>query len=164
MKLNIVGGSAEKRNLCADFAHHVTNDICGSRLYKVLDLEIQLISGLADTYQNLGNCVHLDFEPRPREFEIELDAELLPRFMLTTLAHEIVHMKQLAKGQLKFFDNGIVRWIDAMYPKTRPGHKKYSRLPWEIEAIGLEETLFREWAESNKISDDWVLLDMFEHE
>jgi hypothetical protein len=55
-----------------------------------------------------------------------------------TLAHEMVHVKQLAKGTLKQV-NGITYWNGKRYRKNH----KYLEMPWEIEAFSKQELLFR---------------------
>ena len=55
-----------------------------------------------------------------------------------TLAHEMVHVKQLAKGTLKQV-NGVNYWNGRRYRKNH----KYLSLPWEIEAYSKQELLFR---------------------
>ena len=55
-----------------------------------------------------------------------------------TLAHEMVHVKQLAKGTLKQV-NGVSYWKGKRYRKNH----KYLNLPWEIEAFSKQELLFR---------------------
>jgi hypothetical protein len=55
-----------------------------------------------------------------------------------TLAHEMVHVKQLAKGTLKQV-NGVNYWNGRRYRKNH----KYLNLPWEIEAFSRQELLFR---------------------
>lgn len=55
-----------------------------------------------------------------------------------TLAHEMVHVKQLAKGTLKQID-GVNYWNGKRYRKNH----KYLSLPWEIEAFSKQELLFR---------------------
>ncbi len=55
-----------------------------------------------------------------------------------TLAHEMVHVKQLAKGTLKQI-NGVNYWNGKRYRKNH----KYLNLPWEIEAFSKQELLFR---------------------
>ena len=55
-----------------------------------------------------------------------------------TLAHEMVHVKQLAKGTLKQV-NGVNYWNGRRYRKNH----KYLNLPWEIEAFSKQELLFR---------------------
>jgi len=55
-----------------------------------------------------------------------------------TLAHEMVHVKQLAKGTLKCID-GVTYWKGKRYRKNH----KYLNQPWEIEAFSKQELLFR---------------------
>ena len=55
-----------------------------------------------------------------------------------TLAHEMVHVKQLAKGKLKS-KNGIRYWNGRAVSRK----VKYLNQPWEIEAFSKQELLFR---------------------
>jgi hypothetical protein len=55
-----------------------------------------------------------------------------------TLAHEMVHVKQLAKGLLKQKRSGHT-WLGKMYGKTTP----YLDMPWEIEAFSKQELILR---------------------
>ncbi len=55
-----------------------------------------------------------------------------------TLAHEMVHVKQIARGTLKSI-NGVNYWNG-----KRVHHKtKYLNKPWEIEAFSKQELIFR---------------------
>jgi hypothetical protein len=58
--------------------------------------------------------------------------------MGVTLAHEMIHVKQMAKGTLKQI-NGVNYWNGQRYRKNH----KYLYLPWEIEAFSKQELLFR---------------------
>lgn len=55
-----------------------------------------------------------------------------------TLAHEMVHVKQLAKGKLKTI-KGISYWNGKRYNNKT----KYLDQPWEIEAFSKQELIFR---------------------
>jgi len=55
-----------------------------------------------------------------------------------TLAHEMVHVKQLAKGMLKQKRSGHT-WLGKMYGKKTP----YLDMPWEIEAFSRQELILR---------------------
>jgi len=55
-----------------------------------------------------------------------------------TLAHEMVHVKQLAKGTLKQRRSGHT-WLGKMYSKKTP----YLQMPWEIEAFSKQELILR---------------------
>jgi len=55
-----------------------------------------------------------------------------------TLAHEMVHVKQLAKGILKQKRSGHT-WVGKMYGRNTP----YLDQPWEIEAFSKQELILR---------------------
>lgn len=59
--------------------------------------------------------------------------------MASTLAHEMVHVKQLAKGHMKFLPNEARIWKGKRYSKKT----KYLDMPWEIEAFSKQELLLR---------------------
>jgi hypothetical protein len=56
-----------------------------------------------------------------------------------TLAHELVHVKQLAKGQLKYGPRGTNIWAGKQYKKST----NYLDRPWEIEAFSRQELILR---------------------
>jgi hypothetical protein len=56
-----------------------------------------------------------------------------------TLAHELVHVKQMAKGILKSTKNGSQIWAGKTYSKRT----KYLDRPWEIEAFSKQELILR---------------------
>jgi hypothetical protein len=59
--------------------------------------------------------------------------------MGTTLAHEMVHVRQLAKGQMKFLPNQNRIWMGKRYSnKTH-----YLDQPWELDAFARQEIVFR---------------------
>jgi len=59
--------------------------------------------------------------------------------MGTTLAHEMVHVRQLAKGQMKFLPNQARIWMGKRY--GRKTH--YLDQPWELDAFARQEIVFR---------------------
>jgi hypothetical protein len=71
-----------------------------------------------------------------KELCVALDNKLSTAKLLTTLAHEMVHVKQFARGQVKteFTKRGHVRtfWMG------RPVKAEYLDRPWEIEAYDRE--------------------------
>lgn len=60
-----------------------------------------------------------------------------------TLAHEMVHVRQMAKGVLKTI-NGTHYWAGKRYTKRT----KYLDQPWEQDAFARQEILFRKAIES----------------
>lgn len=59
--------------------------------------------------------------------------------MATTLAHEMVHVKQIAKGQMKFLPGDAKIWKGKRYGKKT----KYLDMPWELDAFSKQEILLR---------------------
>jgi len=56
-----------------------------------------------------------------------------------TLAHEMVHVKQMAKGTMRYEKNGSIIWAGKKYSKK----VNYLDRPWEIEAYSKQEILLR---------------------
>ena len=81
---------------------------------------------------NYGYCCNLD----DGEFEIDIKRTLRLRDMLTTLAHELVHVKQYVYNEM---------------PESITEGDYWDR-PHEIEAHGRETGLFIRWAEENRLS------------
>jgi len=56
-----------------------------------------------------------------------------------TLAHEMVHVAQMAKGRLKTAENGRYIWCGKQYTNKT----KYLNMPWEVDAFSKQEIIFR---------------------
>lgn len=89
-------------------------------------------------------CVCEDDDNRPREFTITADADLSKRKLLMSLAHEMIHVKQYATGQLKYYLRGPARcqWLGK---PVNDDSIPYPDLPWEREAWTKEVDLYREF-------------------
>jgi len=163
MKIEIVGGTFEQQELCLDFADYALHSLCGPRLYRTLEVELTIAPDIG----HLGNAHTIDGERWPKYFEVEIEERLQKRPQLQVLAHELVHVKQYAKGHLRQLQRGGYSWLGAKYKHITPDReiwsKEYNRLPWEIEARGMEEVLFVEWCEDRGITDDWAFIDLYEH-
>jgi hypothetical protein len=80
-----------------------------------------------------------DCDHRPRDFEIEIHNRLDPKLYTETLLHELWHLYQHVKGDLK--DKHQKRlWKGIDHSET-----DYENQPWEKEAHGMEEKLYREY-------------------
>lgn len=79
----------------------------------------------------------------PRHFKINLNSRCGKKDMLSTLMHEMVHVKQYFRGELKIksFKTGGGYWTW----KGCPNFQKYDNQPWEKEAFAAEEGLFKEY-------------------
>jgi hypothetical protein len=58
--------------------------------------------------------------------------------MGSTIAHEMVHVKQIASGKLKTVNSKIM-WNGKRFKKSTP----YLYRPWEVEAFQKQELIFR---------------------
>jgi hypothetical protein len=97
-----------------------------------------------------GSSVWTDRNDRPREFDIIINSSLGKRTQLITLAHEMVHVKQHAVGELKsMLRKREERW-HGRYIKEDEMH--YFEKPWEVEAYGRELGLYQMYMQWKK---DW---------
>ena len=80
-----------------------------------------------------------------RKFIIEAHKTLGLRQLIMTLIHEMVHVKQFARNEMDDFPiNGRQRWKSGTVSKN----VSYYDMPWEKEAIRLQEKLTDElWRE-----------------
>jgi hypothetical protein len=112
------------------------NYLMGERLAKNLDIEIRL----EDQGKNEGVCHPVDADWRPRSFEIGMRPTMQRYKMLQCLAHEMVHVKQYARGELT--DQLITaKWQGKTFKLTN-SMEDYLNWPWEIEAYGRDRSLY----------------------
>lgn len=110
--------------------------IMGERLAKNLDIEI--------VFEDLGNlegvCNPVDTERRPRSFEIGMRPNMQRYKLLQCLAHEMVHVKQYARGELSS-ELITAKWQGKVY-KITSSFEDYLNWPWEVEAYGRDRSLY----------------------
>lgn len=88
------------------------------------------------TSDSVGYCYSLP----DNEIYIELDSR--DKEIYKTLAHEMVHAKQLICGDL-VDENGLTYWKGKLHKsKNTVTDEEYVNLPWEIEAHELEDALY----------------------
>ena len=124
---------AEIKFATAFFAQY----LMGNKLSDKLDIEIRFENQgkLAE-----GHCAPLDAERRPRSFEIGINPKLRRYKMIQCLAHEMVHVKQYAKGELS---NELItaKWQGKTFKLTN-SIEDYLNWPWEVEAYGRDRSLY----------------------
>jgi hypothetical protein len=102
------------------------------RLSQFLLIDVKIVRGLAKKEDILGDATWSDPDSRyPRDFEIRLDSSMSRLDMVETIAHEMTHIKQYAKGELKDYFRCLnrTRWKGKVYESL-----KYEERPWELEA------------------------------
>jgi hypothetical protein len=80
-----------------------------------------------------------------KEYEIEVDSSADLVNMLTTVAHEMVHVKQYARGEHAELARGVFRWKRKYYSMDTD----YEKMPWEKQAHKLEKRIWEEWSNIN---------------
>ena len=105
---------------------------------KTLDICVQLSNDMdhADGY-----CLAVD----NREFVIEIDSRLKGDDFITALTHEMVHVKQYARGETKDVNTFTKSWKGDEYISMYSTIDEYMALPWEAEAYQLQEVLCNEY-------------------
>lgn len=124
------------------YAHH----LMGPKLSSKISLTIRFQPGMKKTgvyaeCHALGKSIH------PRQFLINLDQHARRRPTLTTLAHEMTHVKQFALRELTYAGKDqVMRWRGETVRDDLP----YWDQPFEIEAHGREIGLYHMWTDSLK--------------
>ena len=143
--IRIVGGNASQRKYTESIIKYCLKKLT-PRISRDLDITVKF-KKLDGVY---GYCLsNEDFTTdRPRTFEIEIDRSLRLRRLLETVAHEMVHVKQYARGELY---QGVRIAKHRWKGKWVSNNIDYWDQPWEIEAHGREAGLFIRWAEENDL-------------
>ena len=115
-----------------------TSKLMSKRLADTLYINIEFDENLGYA----GLATWLDEPVRPKEFSIRINPKH-EEPILVTLAHELVHVKQYAKGMLRDLIRSPdqVVWNGARQ-KCNNHDGDYRNQPWEIEAYAREWELY----------------------
>jgi hypothetical protein len=130
-------------NLSRSEIKEATNFFLSKLMSKRLSNTLTLFIKFNDKkYGYSGLCTWLDDPIRPKEFEINIRNDPEDE-QLSTLAHEMVHVKQYAKGELRdlLSKPDILVWKGARRSTIETSSQEYLDFPWEKEAFGLEKEL-----------------------
>ena len=97
-----------------------------------------------------GNCIWEDQHHRPEEFTIEIEPKQKRQLLLNTLAHELVHVKQWAKGEYYQLqrERNVFKFNGQRVDVAKVDYWDH---PWEIEAHGRAIGLVVQWANKNNL-------------
>ena len=93
----------------------------------------------------MGQCLHI----HGNEFQIDIDNKQKIYDLIVTTCHEMVHVKQYARKELK-----------EDFPRTLWFNKEYSDgrcYPWELEAWKMQKTLAHKYIKQQKLGTIKVL-------
>ena len=121
--------------------------LMGKRLSNCVDVIVKFTT--FKDRSDYAYCDWLDDNHQAREFLITVDRTLNRKETLLALAHEMVHVKQYARGELKDYCRPprMIRWKGEKYMVE---DSDYWSLPWEREARGYEMELYVKFCEKMK--------------
>ena len=129
-KMNIVeatGGNKVQRQIAEDVVSYMIKRLMPR--HRTLDITVELVDIKSDA---VGFCMMCD---RKREFVIEADKKQGIVQLVTTIVHEMIHVKQWVRNEM---DDGCSGHIARWKSKTIPADTNYYDLPWEKEAYEKE--------------------------
>jgi len=137
MKISVTGAKdRELSKLLKLSVGSYSDKLISPQLAKHITVKVEI----KDNLPAGGYCDFEDIWPYPpRNFIIELCRTKKKIHMFTALAHEMVHLKQYAKSEMKdklYKRKYVTLWKGQIYEDI-----SYWDSPWEIEAYGLENSL-----------------------
>jgi hypothetical protein len=125
--------------ICKEAIKFYGKQLLGENLYHKVEITLEFDKSLSGKNE-YAYCEWEDNNYRAKEFTITVDPSLGKRNMLLALAHEMVHVKQYAKGELKdYARSNKTKWKTEVID---PDKVDYWDFPWEIEAHGREKGLY----------------------
>lgn len=124
--VDVVGSNKTKR----DIAYNVVHFMLQKLLPRLRNIEIEVKFSKMDD-DAVGYCMMLD---NNREYQLEISKDLNIKELVMTICHEMVHVKQYVRNEMK---EGQMVW------KKKPiaSDTKYYDLPWEKEAYAMQASL-----------------------
>ena len=126
----VEGGTRKQRQLTYDLVQFAWKTL----MPRIRKCEVNVKIKKVVAYE--GTCLDTD----NRVYEIEVDKKLRGDDFITTIFHEMVHVKQYVRKEL---------FSECNFYADRD---EYLKLPWEIEAYKLQEVLLTKWNKHKKTS------------
>ena len=140
MYLRITGKSKKvSREQIRAAVHFYAHELMPSRLVSLLTISVIFKDGLYEKEDIIGKVTCYAWV-LPRKFKILLEPKGTRNSILDTLAHELVHLKQYASGELKdYCYRETTKYRGKYFPfPENDDDKAYWKSPWEKEAHGKE--------------------------
>ena len=140
----------KERKILKLATHFYASRLMSERLSDSLEIDINIIKDFYKKSKVLGeafpkdDCIGM---PSKKQFVINLEWNKLGKRVLQSLAHEMVHVKQYAKGELKFHER---RNMVTFQREQYQGDEYWESL-WEIEAYGREVGLYQKFKPTLKL-------------
>ena len=133
--LSIDGGTRKEQRMVHDAFNFALKYLMPRKRNLTIDINITDIPDDADAYHC---CIEKG------QHEIEVQTGLIEEDFITAIFHEMVHVRQHERGDLK--DHGIRKaWKGEEYFGIYDTTETYMNLPWEEEAYRLQEEMYNKW-------------------
>jgi len=134
----------KKHDELVNAVHFFGKQLLSHQMARHIDIELKCDGEMKE----MGTCNSDDHWSNPRFFTIAINPKFTMQHPAAVLAHEMVHLKQFAKAELRQ-KNNILWWkdlppysVDAI--AKLPLHET-ENLPWEWEAYSREQELYDLW-------------------
>lgn len=111
---------------------------------KTLDITIELSN---DMDQADGYCL----SETNRQFILEIDSRLKDDDLISCICHEMIHVKQHARNELKDHDLIFKRWKNELVVSLYTTIDEYMSKPWEEEAYRMQEVLLQQYKQERNL-------------
>jgi len=136
--LNIDGGTRKEQRMVHDAFNFALKYLMPRKRNLTIDISVTDIPDDADAYHC---CIEKG------QHEIEVQTGLIEEDFITAIFHEMVHVRQHERGDLK--DHGIRKaWKGEEYFGIYDTTETYMNLPWEEEAYRLQEEMYTKWIQT----------------
>ena len=153
MDIGVFGSQSDRQtNFICEAVEFYASILMDEDVYRDMKIDIELDYEL----DVAGHCLTDDEFEFPREFTIDINPNLCDIGIYSTLAHEMVHVKQYALGELynvmalspeEILSFDRVWKGEKWFPKEND--HPYFDAPWEVEAFGKEVGLYWKWKHRN---------------
>lgn len=148
MKIYTRGSTRKTQKLTKNLVKFCAENLMSSRLMESISIRVEFHQGPLDGVNDIeGDCFYEDdHDYRPKEFVVRVCDNLRLGKKLRTVCHEMVHVAQFAKGDMRYITKParFTKFQGVLYPDEL----EYWDSPWEIEAFGREPGLYTRWIDS----------------
>lgn len=140
MKVQI--SRASLRNTKLDLLFHDACDFAFRELHiDAVDYDLRVILHCTSHPEVYGFFTDI----AARRGRVEVMKQCFTILEFWTLFHELVHVKQHARGELALDETYQRVWKGIVYERRERNYFEYLRLPWEIEARRKARSMFFRW-------------------
>ena len=145
--------TAKQRRLMKDFIGWSAERLLGKKLAAEITIDVFLDGKLFEKERSYGYAIWEDRHYRGREFTMEIDSTFSFLNVLHTVAHEMVHIKQYALGELYLSTKNDDVYV---HNKVNVDTKDvdYWEQPWEWEAHGRATGLIVIWMRERELNNE----------